>query len=148
MASFANKTVLITGGTRGIGKAIGIRLSSEGANVAIAGKPAEPNPKLEGTIFTAAEEIAAAGGGRVLPIQGDIRFEDSIRHIVQETVNAFGGIDILVNNASAVNISPTEQTEPNRWDLMHDINVRGSVFMSQACIPYLKEAHNPHILNM
>jgi citronellol/citronellal dehydrogenase len=148
MASFANKTVLITGGTRGIGKAIGIRLAREGANVAIAGKTAEPNPKLEGTIFTAAEEIAAAGGGRVLPIQGDIRFEDSIRHIVQETVNAFGGIDILVNNASAVNISPTEQTEPKRWDLMHDINVRGSFFMSQACIPYLKEAHNPHILNM
>jgi citronellol/citronellal dehydrogenase len=148
MASFSNKTVLITGGTRGIGKAIAIRLAKEGANIAIAGKTVEPNPKLEGTIFTAAEEIAAAGGGKVLPIQADIRYEDSIRHIVQETVNAFGGIDILVNNASAVNIAPTEQTEAKRWDLMHDINVRGTFFMSQACIPYLKEAHNPHILNM
>ncbi|MDO6434342.1 NAD(P)-dependent oxidoreductase [Flavitalea sp. BT771] len=148
MTGFSNKTVLITGGTRGIGKAIAIRLAKEGANIAIAGKTAEPNPKLEGTIFTAAEEIAAAGGGKVLPIQGDIRFEDSIKHIVQETVNAFGGIDILVNNASAVNIAPTEQTEFKRWDLMHNINIRGSFFMSQACIPYLKEAHNPHILNM
>jgi len=148
MDSFSNKTVLITGGTRGIGKAIAIRLAKEGANIAIAGKTAEPNPKLEGTIFTAAEEIVAAGGGKVLPIQGDIRFEDSIKHIVQETVNAFGGIDILVNNASAVNIAATEQTESKRWDLMHNINIRGTFFMSQACIPYLKEAHNPHILNL
>jgi citronellol/citronellal dehydrogenase len=148
MTSYSNKTVLITGGTRGIGKAIAIRLAKEGANIAIAGKSAEPNPKLEGTIYTAAEEIKAAGGGKVLPIQGDIRFEDSIKHIVQETVNAFGGIDILINNASAINISVTEQMEPKRWDLMQDINVRGSFFMSQACIPYLKEAHNPHILNM
>jgi citronellol/citronellal dehydrogenase len=148
MTSFSNKTVLISGGTRGIGKAIAIRLAKEGANIAIAGKTVEPNPKLEGTIFTAAEEIAAAGGGKVLPIQGDIRHEDSIRHIVQETVNAFGGIDILINNASAVNIATTEQTEVKRWDLMHNINIRGTFFMSQACIPYLKEAHNPHILNM
>ncbi|HVW60631.1 MAG TPA: NAD(P)-dependent oxidoreductase [Puia sp.] len=148
MTSFSNKTVLISGGTRGIGKAIALRLAKEGANIAIAGKTVEPNPKLEGTIFTAAEEIAAAGGGKVLPIQGDIRHEDSIRHIVQETVNAFGGIDILVNNASAVNIATTEQTEVKRWDLMHNINIRGTFFMSQACIPYLKEAHNPHILNM
>ena len=114
MTSFSNKTVLITGGTRGIGKAIAIRLAKEGANIAIAGKTAEPNPKLEGTIFTAAEDIRAAGGGKVLPIQGDIRFEDSIRHIVQETVNNFGGIDILVNNASAINIATTEQTEIKR----------------------------------
>ena len=148
MTNFSNKTVLITGGTRGIGKAIAIRLAKEGANIAIAGKTAEPNPKLEGTIFTAAEDIRAAGGGKVLPIQGDIRFEDSIRHIVQETVNNFGGIDILVNNASAINIATTEQTEIKRWDLMQQINVRGTFFMSQACIPYLKEAHNPHILNM
>jgi len=148
MTSFSNKTVLITGGTRGIGKAIAIRLAKEGANIAIVGKTAEPNPKLEGTIFTAAEEIRAAGGGKVLPIQGDIRFEDSIRHIVQETVGTFGGIDILVNNASAINIATTEQTEIKRWDLMQQINVRGTFFMSQACIPHLKEAHNPHILNM
>jgi len=148
MTSFSNKTVLITGGTRGIGKAIAIRLAKEGANIAIAGKTAEPNPKLEGTIFTAAEEIQAAGGGKVLPIQGDIRFEDSIKDIVQQTVNTFGGIDILVNNASAINIADTEHTELKRWDLMQQINVRGTFLMSQACIPHLKEAHNPHILNM
>jgi citronellol/citronellal dehydrogenase len=148
MKSFENKTVLITGGSRGIGKAIALRLAREGANIAIAGKTAEPNPKLEGTIYTAAEEIAAAGSGKVLPIQGDIRFEDSIRHIAEQTVATFGGIDILVNNASAINLSPTEQTEPKRWDLMHGINVRGTFFMSQACIPHLKLAHNPHILNL
>src|SRR5258707_14064731 len=111
MGSFDNQTILITGGTRGIGKAIAIRLAMEGANIAIVGKTAEPNPKLEGTIYTAAEEIAAAGGGKVHPIQGDIRFEDSIKHIAEETVKTFGGIDILINNASAVNLSATEQTE-------------------------------------
>lgn len=146
--SFENKTVLITGGSRGIGKAIALRLAREGANIVIAAKTTEPNPKLEGTIYTAAEEIKAAGAPKVLPIQGDIRFEDSIRHIVEETVREFGGIDILVNNASAINLSPTEQTEPKRYDLMHSINVRGTFFMSQACIPHLKKAHNPHILNL
>lgn len=145
---FQNKTVLITGGSRGIGKAIAIRLAKEGANLAIAGKTAEPNPKLEGTIFTAAEEISAFGPGRVLPIQGDIRFEESIRHIVQSTVDSFGGIDILINNASAINLSPTEQTESKRFDLMQGINVRGTFFMCQACIPHLKKANNPHILNL
>jgi citronellol/citronellal dehydrogenase len=148
MKNFENKTVLITGGTRGIGKAIGLRLAREGANVAIASKTAEPNPKLEGTIYTAAEEIAAAGNGRVLPIQADIRYEDQIQSIVAKTVETFGGIDILVNNASAINLSATEQVEPKRYDLMHNINVRGTFFMSQACIPYLKQAHNPHILNL
>ncbi|MHA4811944.1 SDR family oxidoreductase [Flavitalea flava] len=146
--SFENKTVLITGGSRGIGKAIALRLAKEGANIAIAAKTTEPNPKLEGTIYTAAEEITAAGAPKVMPIQGDIRFEDSIRHIVDETVRVFGGIDILINNASAINLSPTEQTEPKRYDLMHSINVRGTFFMSQACIPHLKKAHNPHILNL
>jgi citronellol/citronellal dehydrogenase len=145
---FENKTVLITGGSRGIGKSIALRLAREGANLAIVGKTAEPNPKLEGTIYTAAEEINAAGPGKVLPIQGDIRFEDSIRQIVETTVSTFGGIDILVNNASAINLSPTGETQPKRWDLMHSINVRGTFFMSQACIPHLKNAHNPHILNM
>jgi citronellol/citronellal dehydrogenase len=145
---FENKTVLITGGSRGIGKSIALRLAREGANLAIVGKTAEPNPKLEGTIYTAAEEINAAGPGKVLPIQGDIRFEDSIRQIVETTVSTFGGIDILVNNASAINLSPTGDTQPKRWDLMHSINVRGTFFMSQACIPHLKNAHNPHILNM
>jgi citronellol/citronellal dehydrogenase len=148
MKIFENKTVLITGGTRGIGKAIALRLAGEGANISIAGKTAEPNPKLEGTIYTAAEEIAAAGAGKVLPLQGDIRFEDSIRSIVGQTVEAFGGIDILVNNASAINLAATEQMEPKRYDLLQDINVRGTYFMSQACIPHLKKAHNPHILNL
>jgi citronellol/citronellal dehydrogenase len=145
---FENKTVLITGGSRGIGKAIAIRLAKEGANIAIASKTTEPNPKLEGTIYTAAEEIAKSGPGKVLPLQGDIRFEDSIRHIVETTANTFGGIDILVNNASAINLSPTEQIEPKRFDLLQGINVRGTFMMCQACIPYLKKAHNPHILNL
>ncbi|MGN6419052.1 MAG: SDR family oxidoreductase [Pseudobacter sp.] len=143
-----NKTVLITGGSRGIGKSIAVRLAKEGANIVIVGKTTEPHPKLEGTIFTAAEEIAAAGPGKVLPIAGDIRFEESIQQIVQQTAAAFGGIDILVNNASAINLSATEQTEPKRWDLMHGINVRGTFLMSQACIPHLKKSHNPHILNL
>lgn len=145
---FTNKTVLITGGTRGIGKAIAIRLAKEGANTVIVGKTAEPHPKLEGTIFTAAKEIAEAGPGKVLPIQGDIRFEESIDQVVKTTLETFGGIDILVNNASAINLYPTEQIEPKRFDLMHSINVRGTFLMSRACIPALKKAHNPHILNL
>jgi len=145
---FTNKTVLITGGSRGIGKAIAIKLAKEGANIAIVGKTTEPHPKLEGTIYTAAQEIADAGPGKVLPLQGDIRFEDNIRQIVQTTVQTFGGVDILVNNASAINLSSIEQTEPKRFDLMHDINIRGTFFMCQACIPFLKKASNPHILNL
>jgi citronellol/citronellal dehydrogenase len=145
---FENKTVLISGGSRGIGKAIAIRLAREGANIAFVGKTVEPNPKLEGTIYTAAQEIAASGPGKVLPIQGDIRFEESIRHAVQTTVNTFGGIDILINNASAINLSATEALEPKRFDLMASINLRGTFFMCQACIPFLKKALNPHILNL
>jgi len=145
---FKDKIVLITGGSRGIGKAIAIKLAKEGANLAIVGKTAEPNPKLEGTIYTAAQEIADAGPGKVLPLQGDIRFEENIRQIVEATANTFGGIDILVNNASAINLSPTEQIEPKRFDLMYNINVRGTFLMSQACIPFLKKANNPHILNL
>jgi citronellol/citronellal dehydrogenase len=145
---FKDKIVLVTGGSRGIGKAIAIKLAKEGANLAIVGKTAEPNPKLEGTIYTAAQEIADAGPGKVLPLQGDIRFEDSIRQIVETTTRTFGGIDILINNASAINLSATEQIEPKRFDLMYNINVRGTFLMSQACIPFLKKAHNPHILNL
>jgi citronellol/citronellal dehydrogenase len=145
---FENKRVLITGGTRGIGKAIGIRLAKEGASVAVVGKTAEPHPKLEGTIYTAADEIDKAGPGKVLPIQGDIRFEESIDQIVKTTVGTFGGIDILINNASAINLFPTEQIEAKRFDLMHNINVRGTFLMSKACIPALKKATNPHILNL
>lgn len=146
--NLTNKVVLVTGGSRGIGKSIAIRLAKAGAHVAIVGKTVEPHPKLEGTIHTAAAEIDQAGPGKVLPIQGDIRFEESIAQVVKTTADTLGGIDILVNNASAIHLSPTEQTEPKRWDLMHDINVRGTFFMSRACIPYLKKAENPHILNL
>src|SRR5438132_7853511 len=145
---FQGKKVLITGGSRGIGKAIAMRLAREGADIIIVGKTTEPHPKLEGTIYSAAEEITKAGAGNVLPIPGDIRFEDSIEHIVKTTIDTFGGIDILINNASAISLSATEQTEPKRWDLMHDINVRGTFFMSKACLPHLKKAVNPHILNL
>jgi citronellol/citronellal dehydrogenase len=148
MQSFENKTVLITGGTRGIGKAIAIRLAAAGANIAIIGKTNEPNPKLEGTIYTAAEEIAAVGNGKVLPLHGDIRFEDKIREMVAATVAHFGQLDVLVNNASAINIATTEQQDVKRYDLIQNINVRGTFLMSQACIPHLKTAHNPHILNL
>jgi citronellol/citronellal dehydrogenase len=145
---FQNKSILITGASRGIGKAIAMRLAREGANIALASKTIEPQAKLEGTILTAAAEIAACGPGKVLPIQADIRYEDSIAEAVSLTAEAFGGIDILINNASAINLSPTEQVEPKRYDLMHDINVRGTFFMSKACIPHLKKANNPHILNL
>ena len=142
-----NKTVLITGGSRGIGKAIALRLAKEGANIAIAAKTAEPHPKLEGTIYTAAKEIEAVGA-KVLPIQADIRDEAQIKSAVEETVKTFGGLDILVNNASAINLSPTEQLESKRFDLMMGINVRGSFLMCQYAIPHLKNASNPHILNL
>jgi len=144
---FKNKTVFITGASRGIGKSIAVRLAREGANVVIAAKSVAENPKLEGTIFTAAEEITQAGGN-VLPLQVDIRFEESINEAVKLAVETFGGIDILINNASAISLTHTEQTEWKRWDLMHNINVRGTFFMCKACIPHLKKAHNPHILNL
>lgn len=145
---FKDKIVLITGGSRGIGKAIAMKLASAGAHVAIVGKTAEPHPKLEGTIYTAAEEIDRAGPGRVLPIQGDIRFEESIRSMVKTTVDTFGGIDILINNASAISLTGTTQTEFKRWELMHGINVRGTFFLSKECIPHLRNSANPHILNL
>jgi citronellol/citronellal dehydrogenase len=145
---FKNKTILITGGTRGIGKAIAIRLAKEGANISFIGKTVAANPKLEGTIYSAAEEISAVGGGKVLPLQADIRFDQDIKRVVESTFSAFGGIDVLVNNASAINLMPVEQTEVKRLDLMHSINVRGTFLMSQACIPFLKKAENPHILNL
>lgn len=144
---FKNKTVIITGASRGIGKAIGLRLAKEGANIVIASKSVEENPKLGGTIFSAAAEMEAAGGG-ALAVQCDIRFEEQVQNVVDKTVEKFGGIDILVNNASAINLTPTEQTEPKRYDLMYDINVRGTFMMSRACIPFLKKATNAHILNL
>ncbi len=144
---FQNKTVFITGASRGIGKAIGIRLAKEGANIVIASKSVEENPKLGGTIYSAAKEIEAAGG-KALPIQCDIRFEDQINRAVTNAAEHFGGIDILLNNASAISLTPAEQTEPKRFDLMYNINVRGTFFVSKACIPYLKNGTNAHILNL
>ena len=145
--SFKNKTVIITGASRGIGKAIGLRLAKEGANIVIASKSVEENPKLGGTIYSAAEEMEAAGG-RALAVQCDIRYEEQVQEVIDKAVSAFGGIDILVNNASAINLSTTEHTEPKRFDLMYDINVRGTFMVSRACIPYLKNGSNPHILNL
>jgi citronellol/citronellal dehydrogenase len=145
--SFENKTVIITGASRGIGKAIGLKLAAEGANIVIASKSVEENPKLGGTIFSAAAEMEAAGG-KALAVQCDIRFEEQVQQVVDKTIEKFGGIDILVNNASAINLTRTEQTEPKRFDLMYDINVRGTFMMSRACIPYLKKSTNAHILNL
>ena len=145
--SFKNKTIFITGASRGIGKAIALRFAKEGANIVVAAKSIEENPKLGGTIFSSAEEIEKAGG-KALPVQCDIRFEDQIKHAVDKTVDHFGGIDILINNASAISLTPTEQTEPKRFDLMHNINVRGTFFMTKACIPHLKKSANPHILTL
>jgi citronellol/citronellal dehydrogenase len=144
---FQNKTVFITGASRGIGKAIALRLAKEGANIVVVAKSIEENPKLGGTIFSAAAEIEAAGG-KALPIQCDIRFEEQIQKAVAEAASHFGGIDILINNASAISLTPVMQTEPKQFDLMHDINVRGTFFVSKACIPYLKKAANPHILTL
>lgn len=142
-----NKTVFVTGGSRGIGKAIALRLAREGANVVIAAKTVEPHPKLEGTIYTAAEEIEAAGG-KALPLQVDIRELDLVRGAVEKAVEHFGGIDILINNASAISLSNTAKISMKRYDLMHDINVRGTFMVSKECMPYLKEGDNPHIVTL
>lgn len=144
---FDKKTVFITGASRGIGKAIALKLAAAGANIVVAAKSVEPDPRLEGTIYTAADEIKGAGG-EALPLRLDIRFEDQIKEAVELAVQRFGGIDILINNASAINLSGTEQIEAKRFDLMHSINVRGTFLMSKACIPYLKKAANPHILTL
>ena len=145
--SFQNKTVFITGATRGIGKAIGLKLAKEGANIVIAAKSVDENPKLGGTIFSAAKEMEEAGGN-ALPVQCDIRFDDQVQAAINKTIEMFGGIDIVVNNASAINLTPTETIEPKRFDLMHDINVRGTFFVTKFCIEHLKKAANPHILTL
>ena len=142
-----NKTALITGASRGIGKAIALKLASEGANIVIAAKSTEENPKLGGTIYSTAQEIEKTGS-KALPVQCDIRFEDQIAVVVEKAVSEFGGIDIVINNASAISLTPTEQTESKRFDLMHDINVRGTFFVTKACIPFLKKSDHAHILTL
>ena len=149
--SLAGKRMFITGGSRGIGLAIALRAAADGASIAIAAKTAEENPKLPGTIFSAAKEIEAAGG-TALPIQCDIRDEDAIEAAVNKAAEQFGGLDILINNASAINLTPTEKTPAKRFDLMFDVNVRGTFLTSQAVIPHLRESakagRNPHILTL
>lgn len=145
--SFAGKTAFITGATRGIGKAIALKLAAGGANIVVAAKSVEENPKLGGTIFSAATEIEAAGG-KALAVACDIRFEDQIQDAVDKAVERFGGIDILINNASAIALTGTEESTPKRFDLMHDINVRGTFMVTRACVPHLRKSGNPHILTL
>ncbi|MFF8799300.1 MULTISPECIES: SDR family oxidoreductase [unclassified Methylobacterium] len=143
--SLAGKTLFITGASRGIGLAIGLRAARDGANVAIAAKTEAPHPKLEGTIFTAAEAIERAGG-RALPLVMDVRDEEAVKAALDRTAGQFGGIDIVVNNASAISLTNTPQTEMKRFDLMHGINARGTYMVSKHAIPHLERATNPHIL--
>lgn len=144
---FQGKTAFITGASRGIGKAMALKLAASGANIVIVAKSVEENPKLGGTIFSAAAEMEQAGG-QALAVQCDIRFEDQIQAAVDQAVARFGGIDILINNASAISLTPTEKTDPKRFDLMHDINVRGTFMVTRACIPHLKKSSNAHILTL
>ena len=142
-----DKTLFITGASRGIGKAIALRAARDSANIVLFAKTTEPHPKLPGTIYTAAEEIREAGGS-ALPCVGDIRYEDQLQASVDKAVETFGGIDILINNASAISLTGTEATTMKSYDLMHQINSRGTFMASKLCLPHLKKAANPHILNL
>ncbi|MGE0626394.1 MAG: SDR family oxidoreductase [Hyphomicrobiaceae bacterium] len=145
MTTLAGKTLFVSGASRGIGLAIALRAARDGANVAVVAKTSDPNPKLPGTIHSAAADIEKAGG-KALPIQCDIRSEEQVEAAVASTVEAFGGIDICVNNASAISLTPVETTEMKRFDLMFAINTRGTFLASKCCLPHLKKAANPHIL--
>ncbi|MEX2299432.1 MAG: NAD(P)-dependent oxidoreductase [Bryobacterales bacterium] len=145
--SLKGKTLFITGASRGIGKAIGLRAARDGANVVVAAKTVEPHPKLPGTIHTAAQEMERAGA-QALAVAMDVRFEDHVAEAIRQAVERFGGIDILVNNASAINLTGTIDTPMKRFDLMHQINTRGTFLCSQLAIPYLRQAQNPHVLNL
>jgi citronellol/citronellal dehydrogenase len=147
MTDLNGKTLFISGGSRGIGLAIALRAARDGANVVIAAKTTEPHPKLPGTIYTAAEEIERAGG-KALPCRTDIREEDQVMRAVEAAMERFGGIDILVNNASAISLTGTLETPMKRFDLMMGINLRGTYLCSRACLPHLKRARNPHILTL
>jgi citronellol/citronellal dehydrogenase len=144
---FTNRTILITGASRGIGKAMAIRLAKEGANIVIAAKSVDEDPRLGGTIYSAAAEVEAAGG-KALAVQVDIRNEDQIQNMVQLAVEKFGGIDVVINNASAISLTPTEQTETKRFDLMQSINVRGTFLVVKHCLPFLRKGKNPHIITL
>lgn len=145
--SLSGKTLFITGASRGIGLAIALRAARDGANVVVAAKTTEPHPRLEGTIYSAAEAIEAAGG-RALPLVVDVREEEGVRAAMEKTVETFGGLNILVNNASAIQLTPTAQTDVKRFDLMHQINARGTWMVSKYAIPHLAKAANPHILTL
>ena len=147
MTYFKNKTVIMSGGSRGVGLEIAKALGKDGANIAILAKTTEPHPTLPGTIFTAAEEIEQVGG-TALPIVCDIRYEEQVESAVEETANKFGGIDICINNASAIHLTDTVNTPMKRYDLMHNINVRGTFMLSQKCIPHLIKGDNSHILTL
>jgi len=147
MADLSGKTLFISGASRGIGLAIAKRAAADGANIAIAAKTAEPHPKLSGTIYTAAEEIRKAGG-QALPLLVDVRYEDQVEAAMEKTAAEFGGIDIVVNNASAINLSSTESVSMKAYDLMHNVNTRGTFLCSQKAVPYLRKAENPHVLNL
>jgi hypothetical protein len=147
MASLKGKTLFVTGASRGIGLAIALRAARDGANLVVAAKTGAPNPKLPGTIYTAAAEIEVAGG-KALPLMVDIRFEEQVCRAVEATVERFGGIDVLINNASAISLTSTLETPMKRFDLMMGVNLRGTYLCSQACLPHLKKAENPHILTL
>ncbi|MBA4782641.1 MAG: NAD(P)-dependent oxidoreductase [Rhizobiales bacterium] len=145
MSDLKGKTLFITGASRGIGKAIALRAARDGANVAVAAKTAEPHPKLDGTVYSAAEEIEAAGG-KALPLIVDVRDEDNVAAALAKTAETFGGIDILINNASAINIASTEKLDMKRFDLMNSINARGTFMTTKLALPYLKQGNNPHVI--
>ena len=147
MADLAGKTLFITGASRGIGKAIGERAARDGANVVLFAKTTEPHPKLPGTLYSAAEDIERAGG-KALVCVGDVREESQVVAAVEKAVASFGGIDILINNASAISLTGTESTDMKKFDLMHQINTRGTFMTSRLCLPHLKKAANPHVLNL
>lgn len=146
--SLSGKTLFMSGGSRGIGLAIAKAVAAQGGNVAIAAKTAEPHPKLPGTVFTAADEINAAGAGRALPVLCDIRNEEQVDAAIAQTVEEFGGIDICVNNASAISLTDTPSTPMKRYDLMNEVNARGTYLVSQKALPHLKQSDHPHILNL
>jgi citronellol/citronellal dehydrogenase len=147
MSNLKGKTLFITGASRGIGEAIALRAAIDGANISVVAKTSEPHPKLPGTVYSVVEEINASGG-EGLPCIADIRFEEQVQSAVDATIDKFGGIDILINDASAISLTPTSQTEMKRFDLMFSVNVRGTFLCSKLCVPFLKKSRNPHILNI